>query len=55
MISSCFVVELFLSKPSILGILSSFVPTLNNQSVKIALGILGVSVLSLSLSLFQFH
>ena len=41
-VTSCFVIELFLSKPSPMGILEGFIPRLSSQSLYDALGMLGV-------------
>lgn len=46
MIGLCFIVELFLSKPSMAGIASGFVPhALSNGQLYIAIGILGATVM----------
>ena len=45
-ISTCFIAEVFMSKPSILGILKgSFVPSLDLESLYVSLGIIGATVM----------
>jgi len=44
-IGLCFVIEIFLSKPEWGGIASGFVPRLNGQSLYVAIGILGATVM----------
>ncbi len=44
-IGLCFVMEIFLSKPEIGGIISGFVPRLNRESLYVAIGILGATVM----------
>lgn len=45
-IGACFIIEIFLSKPSISGIASGFVPTrLSGEMLVIAIGILGATVM----------
>lgn len=45
-ISMCFIVELFISKPSVPGILKgSFVPSMNLESLYVSLGIIGATVM----------
>ena len=42
-IASCFVVELFLSKPVFVDVLKGFIPTIDSDSLYTATGIIGVS------------
>src|SRR5574341_495475 len=44
-IGLCFIIEIFLSKPEIGGIISGFVPRLNSESLYVAIGILGATVM----------
>eukprot|EP01116_Phalansterium_solitarium_P017520 TRINITY_DN4337_c0_g1_i1.p1 TRINITY_DN4337_c0_g1~~TRINITY_DN4337_c0_g1_i1.p1 ORF type:complete len:557 (-),score=241.80 TRINITY_DN4337_c0_g1_i1:418-2088(-) len=44
-IGVCFIVELFLAKPVAIDVLKGFVPSLTNESVYIAMGIIGATVM----------
>ena len=44
-IGVCFIIEIFLSKPEWKGVLSGFVPRLNRESLYVAIGILGATVM----------
>ncbi|MDZ7289175.1 MAG: Nramp family divalent metal transporter [candidate division KSB1 bacterium] len=44
-IGMCFIIEIFLSQPEIGGIISGFVPRLNGESLYVAIGILGATVM----------
>jgi manganese transport protein len=44
-VGACFVLEVFLSKPSWSGVVSGFVPRLNRESLYVAIGILGATVM----------
>jgi manganese transport protein len=44
-ISSCFIMELFFSKPSVPGIFMGFVPRLRHDSIYIAIGMIGATVM----------
>lgn len=44
-VSSCFIIELFLVKPDFLGILNGFVPRINGESIYVAIGIIGATVM----------
>jgi len=44
-IASCFVVELFLSKPVFVDVLKGFIPTIDNDSLYTATGIIGATVM----------
>eukprot|EP00741_Cyanophora_paradoxa_P015664 tig00020903_g15121.t1 len=45
-VSSCFILEIFLCRPSLSSVLSGlFIPRLNNESVFVAMGILGATVM----------
>ncbi|EME31004.1 metal ion (Mn2+-iron) transporter, Nramp family [Galdieria sulphuraria] len=44
-ISSCFVLELLFSKPSVTGILMGFIPRLRHDSIYIAIGMIGATVM----------
>eukprot|EP00871_Galdieria_phlegrea_P004573 jgi/Galph1/5116/GphlegSOOS_G3708.1 len=45
LISSCFIFELFFSKPSLSGILWGFIPKLRHDSIYIAIGMIGATVM----------
>jgi manganese transport protein len=44
-IGGCFAIELFLAQPSIAGIASGLVPRINSESLYVAVGILGATVM----------
>ncbi|MCC6475802.1 Nramp family divalent metal transporter [bacterium] len=44
-IGACFFIEMILSKPEVSGILTGFVPRLNKESLYVAIGILGATVM----------
>ncbi|MBK6765488.1 MAG: Nramp family divalent metal transporter [bacterium] len=44
-IGGCFLIEMFLAKPDFGGIVSGFVPSINNESLYVAIGILGATVM----------
>ncbi|MCB9357629.1 MAG: Nramp family divalent metal transporter [Calditrichaeota bacterium] len=44
-IGFCFMLEMFLAKPDMVGIVSGFVPTITNESLYVAIGILGATVM----------
>lgn len=44
-IGGCFLIEMFLAKPDFGGIVSGFVPSITNESLYVAIGILGATVM----------
>lgn len=44
-IGACFVLEMFLAKPDVGGIFSGFIPRLSQESLYVAIGILGATVM----------
>lgn len=44
-VGACFVIEVFLSKPSWQGIVGGFIPRLSQESLYVAIGILGATVM----------
>jgi len=44
-VASCFILELILTKPPISEVMRGFIPTLDNESVLVAIGIIGATVM----------
>lgn len=44
-VGGCFIVEIFLAKPDWAGVASGFIPRLNGESLYVAIGILGATVM----------
>lgn len=42
-ISSCFIIELFLARPKFSDVILGFIPSLNSESIYIAIGIIGAT------------